>query len=585
MTSPFSPARTNEEAYEELISLIENSQGRLAPIIVACDDWALRQQVIDRYEAEARQANILPYRVELGREPSVRAALAKLKETDAALQQGRPAVFTITGADTLLRVTLKPEDEQSELDKFFGYLQWTREGLREFRYPIVLWVSHRILKEISRRAPDFWSWRKAVLRFNAETKATVNEGITVDGGTFNADQLEVGKERSPHAIQHNEPRDDFLPPLEELQAEIQRLESTAPDSPNLATLYDQLGRVYADRVTTGKAADLDQERQAAIASFQTAINHYQQLDRKSAQAAALNQLGNFLHSQSRFRDAIDFYQQSLAIAREVGDRQGEAASLGNLGNAYRSLGQYPQAIDFHQQSLVIDREVGDRQGEAASLGNLGNAYDSLGQYPQAIDFHQQHLSIAREIGDRQGEASALGNLGNAYHLLGQYQQAIDFHQQSLVIDREIGDRQGEAASLGNLGNAYHSLGYYQQAIDFHQQSLVIAREIGNRQGEANALGNLGIANHALGHYQQAIDFHQQSLAIQREIGDRQGEANALYNLGIAYYSLRRYQEALEKIQQAKQLFFEIELDYKVEQCDQFINEIRQSMAAKSYPQE
>ncbi|NJO73503.1 MAG: tetratricopeptide repeat protein [Leptolyngbyaceae cyanobacterium RM1_406_9] len=393
MTLPFSPSRTNEEAYEELISLIENSQGRLAPIIVACDDWALRQQVIDRYEAEARQANILPYRVELGREPSVRAALAKLKETNAALQQGRPAVFTITGADTLLRVTLKPEDEQSELDKFFGYLQWTREGLREFRYPIVLWVSHRILKEISRRAPDFWSWRKAVLRFQAETNAIVNEGITVSGGTFNAEQLAVGEGRSPHAIQPNEPRDDFLPPLEELQAEIQRLESTAPDSPNLATLHDQLGRVYADRVTTGKAADLDQERQAAIASFQTAIDHYQQLDRKSAQAAALNRLGNFLYSQSRFRDAIDFYQQSLAIQCEIGDRQGEAASLGGLGSAYYSLGQYPQAIDFHQQSLAIDREIGDRRGEAVTLFNLAFALAKLDQHWEGV----QRLNQAKQL--------------------------------------------------------------------------------------------------------------------------------------------------------------------------------------------
>ncbi|MBD2069574.1 tetratricopeptide repeat protein [Leptolyngbya sp. FACHB-671] len=505
MTSPFSPSRTNEETYEELISLIENSQGRLAPIIVACDDWALRQRVIDRYEAEARQANILPYRVELGREPSVRAALANLKETNAALQQGRPAVFTITGADTLLRVTLKPEDEQSELDKFFGYLQWTREGLREFRYPIVLWVSHRILKEISRRAPDFWSWRKAVLRFRAETKATVNEGITVDSGTFNADQLAVGKGRSPLAIQHNEPRNDFLPPLEELQAEIQRLESTAPDSPNLATLYDQLGRVYADRVTTGKAADLDQERQAAIASFQTAINRYQQLDRKSAQAAALNQLGNFLYSQSRFRDAIDF--------------------------------------------------------------------------------HQQHLSIAREIGDRRGEANALSNLGIAYFSLGQYQQTIDFYRQSLAIDREIGDQQGEVIALSNLGIAYFSLGQYQRAIDFYQQSLTIERGIGNRRGEAYALGNLGLAYNSLGQYPQAIDFHQRHLNIAREIGDRQGEAYALGNLGLAYFSLGQYQEALEKIQQAKQLFFEIELDYKVEQCDQFINKIRQSMAVKPHPQE
>ncbi|WP_141705407.1 tetratricopeptide repeat protein, partial [Microcystis aeruginosa] len=74
---------------------------------------------------------------------------------------------------------------------------------------------------------------------------------------------------------------------------------------------------------------------------------------------------------------IEFYQQSLTIAKEIGDRQGEANSLGSLGIAYRSLGQYQKAIEFYQQSLTIAKEIGDRQGEANSLGSLGIAYRSL----------------------------------------------------------------------------------------------------------------------------------------------------------------------------------------------------------------
>ena len=74
--------------------------------------------------------------------------------------------------------------------------------------------------------------------------------------------------------------------------------------------------------------------------------------------------------------------------------------MGGIGLAYQSLGQYQQAIEFHQQSLNIAREIGNRFGEGSALGNIGNAYQSLGQYQQAIEFHQQSLNIAREIGDR-----------------------------------------------------------------------------------------------------------------------------------------------------------------------------------------
>ena len=87
MTITANAQEQNAATYEALISLIENSQGRLAPIIVACDDWLLRQRIIEQYETEARQAQIQPYRVRLGQEPSVRAALAKLKDEHEYLRQ------------------------------------------------------------------------------------------------------------------------------------------------------------------------------------------------------------------------------------------------------------------------------------------------------------------------------------------------------------------------------------------------------------------------------------------------------------------------------------------------------------------
>ncbi len=296
-------------------------------------------------------------------------------------------------------------------------------------------------------------------------------------------------------------------------------------------------------------------------------------------AASLTSLGNVYYSLGEYQKAIEFYQQSLAITREIGDRGGEGKSYGNLGTVYRSLGEYQKAIEFHQQSLAIDREIGDRGGEAYSYNNLGAVYQSLGEYQKAIEFHQQSLAITREIGDRGGEAKSYNNLGNVYYSLGEYQKAIEFHQQSLAIKREIGDRGGEAASYNNLGNVYYSLGEYQKAIEFYQQSLAILREIGDRGGEAKSYGNLGIVYYSLGEYQKAIEFHQQSLAIKREIGDRGGEANTWFNLGLTYYKLKRISEAKEAYLQSRELFQALGLAADVQKCD---DEIRQ-LETRKYP--
>ncbi|NEP14912.1 MAG: tetratricopeptide repeat protein, partial [Symploca sp. SIO2C1] len=86
------------------------------------------------------------------------------------------------------------------------------------------------------------------------------------------------------------------------------------------------------------------------------------------------------------------------VAQTVDERKVEADRLFNEGNKQFSISQFGEALQLWQQSLDIYREIGDRQGEAASLGSLGNAYGSLAEYAQAIDFYEQSLAIFREIG-------------------------------------------------------------------------------------------------------------------------------------------------------------------------------------------
>jgi tetratricopeptide (TPR) repeat protein len=522
-------ASANEDTYESLISLIENNQNQLSLIIVACDDLTLRQEIIGRYEREARLDNIQAKRIVLETEPSLRAGLAKLELPAAAR-----VVVTVTGSEWLLRVKTRSSDAQSDLQKFFGYLQWTREGLREFQYPIVLWITSPILLEMSRKAPAFWSWRKAVLRFTSES---VNPVLPVEREHSSSPAAEAFA-----ASRIDRDDDDFIPPPAEILSEISQLAARDPASANLATLYAKLAEIYTKRIERGEATDLEQEQQQSIDAYHQAIDRYRVLNKKSALANTLNKFGIFLDKNiSRYKEAINFHQQSLEIQREIGDKCGEADSLGNLGNAYDSLGEYQRAIDFYQQSLEIQREIGDKCGEASSLNNLGNVCRKLGEYQRAIDFHQQSLEIKREIGDRSGEAASLGNLGNAYDLLGEYQRAIDFYQQSLEIQREIGDRQDEATSLGNLGSTYRALGEYQRAINFYQQSIEIKREIGDRSGEANSLCNQAVA--------------------------------------LAKYEPRRF-EALGQFKQARAIYAELKLDLMVEKCDEAIYAFNQSIATE-----
>jgi tetratricopeptide (TPR) repeat protein len=490
----------NEKTYEALISLIENSQGRLAPIVVGCDDEILRDKVIGRYETEATIAKIHAYRITLGSEPSISSGLAHLKASEAYLQGNGAAVFTVTGAEYLLWIKTHEEDAQSELDKFFGYLQWTREALRQYPYPIVIWVPHRILRQMSQRAPDFWSWRKAVLRFmNEETVPAVA----------------VDFDRSLPVESNSE--DSFLPPLEELLEEIQQLEARSPSSASLATLYDKLGQVYARRVQHGKSQNLAQERKEAISAFERAIVNQEIRQDNDALIDSFTRLGNFFYSQSQFSEAITVHQKSLDLAEKLQDKQRESTALGNLGLNYEALRQFEHAITFYRKTLEIARATDNESNESTSLGNLGNTYYSLQDYQQAIRFYQQAIGIKRQIGDKQGESIFLGSLGLTYFRLKEYQRAIDFHQQALNLAREVFDRHGEAIHLGNLGLIYYALEQFERAFEFHEYTFQISRETGDRRLEAASIYNKALTLESLGQISDAIQHFEQAELIYSQI--------------------------------------------------------------------
>ncbi|MFM6078454.1 MAG: tetratricopeptide repeat protein, partial [Dolichospermum sp.] len=462
--------KTNAETYINLLVSIEAGVGMLQIFIGVCDADRQRENIIANYERELALI-YHPYRVYLDRqEPSLKKAINK------QILDQENAIATVLGAEKL---GLFNEDES--LKKFFGYLQWTREALREFKMPIILWIPSRIYQQIAKKAPDFWSWRNGVFVFQIEPSFVTNEELIRQTFDF---------------IENDQPSSIFSP--EQLETSLaEAINQWGENSSKLGTLYNQLGNLYTNRIKSGKATDRIQELTLAEEYLKQAIVLQTEFQQQENLATSLNNLAGLYRSQGRYNEAESLYLQSLDICkRQLGDdhldvatslnNQGGSNSLNGLGNAYNSLGQYQTAIDFHQQSLKIKREIGDVQGEGNSLIGLGNAYNSLGQYQTAIDFYQQSLKITREIGDVRGESNSLIGLGGAYNSLGQYQTAIDFYQQSLKIKREIGDVRGESNSLNGLGNAYNSLGQYQTAIDFHQQSLKIKREIGDVQGEGNS---------------------------------------------------------------------------------------------------
>ena len=357
----------NLDSYDGLIVSIEASESRLSLLIAVCDDTNFRDRIIDRYELELEPA-IKSYRIKLDRgEPSLRAALARLIASDEYLQNGGQAVITVTGTEEFY--FLKLGEERSEQEIFFGYLQWTREGLRQFPYPIVLWVNNQLKNSIIRKAPDFWSWRKGVFLFTATSEKIV-PSIPWERDNFHNQES------------HNQDNQTSLglEDLLEIISQAENSEVSNKSKNSLVVLYEMVGQIYKEQLKTCEAKDYQPTQNLAIAYFQKVIALRRELKLRNGLDPVLANLGSLYEAQGEYEQAKQLYSEALDILQEQGNYADAIARLNDLASIHHAQGHYDKAIELYNQALEIYEDGKDTDSAtcASTINLLAGTYHSQG---------------------------------------------------------------------------------------------------------------------------------------------------------------------------------------------------------------
>ncbi|WP_414527297.1 tetratricopeptide repeat protein [Nodularia chucula] len=521
MTNPASNNidEQNQDAYDDLIVSIEAGVGRLNLLIAVCDYENYRQEIISRYQGEL-QPDIRCYHVTLPRnEPSLKAAIQQLVEGEEYLQQHQPAVITVTGVEQLYFLRLG--ESQSEQEKFFGYLQWTREALREFPFSIVLWVTNQVLVNLIKKAPDFWSWRNGVFHFISKPKNIVHvqEFEPIRNILENGELSDL-----------NDSKYSGLPiaDLERLVEEIEK-QDNHQEPKLLISLYSQLGNIYTRRLDKGEAQNYQQEQNLAIKYYLQAINLQTELGLEIGLVTNLNNLAGLYKSQGYYDQAEPLFLQNLELLKRLlGDNHlSVATSLNNLASLYKSQGRYDQAEPLFLQSLELyKRLLGDNHlSVATSLNNLASLYYAQGRYDQAEPLFLQALELSQHLlGDNHPHiAKNLIGLALLYYTQGRYDQAEPLFLQALELSQHLlGDNHPDfATSLIGLALLYESQGRYDQAEPMYLQGLELYKHLlgDNHPHVAASLIGLALLYKSQGRYDQAEPLFLDALKIfQRVFG-------------------------------------------------------------------
>ncbi|GBF78808.1 tetratricopeptide repeat protein [Aphanothece sacrum] len=198
-----------------------------------------------------------------------------------------------------------------------------------------------------------------------------------------------------------------------------------------------------------------------------------QVERTQEKARILTLLGYSQRTLGNYKQAQNFHEEALDIAREASDFPCEIANLNHLSRIFVQQKNHDDAINYSQRALILSRQVGNRLGEANALVNLG--YGEIFRakqidvmeaeiYEQAISYLQQGLKISERLDEHQSQALAYNSLGIAYLVLSQPATAITTLEKGTQMALISGDIYLQGINFAYLAEAYHNLGNLSQAI-------------------------------------------------------------------------------------------------------------------------
>ena len=169
--------------------------------------------------------------------------------------------------------------------------------------------------------------------------------------------------------------------------------------------------------------------------------------------------------------SVQYFQQSIKLAKKIGDRTRLAEALMTLGDIYNIKGQYTKAIESFEQALEIFKTNNKSISNIKeAFYKLGEVYDQQGEIDKAIESYNQAIAIA----NTQVFKSPIEKLEHTYI------QGYIFWKVGTIYSSKA-------------KNYEQGLKFYQQALDKFQSFLIQVEKTPSAANEATIVGYKGLA--------------------------------------------------------------------------------------------
>jgi predicted ATPase/DNA-binding XRE family transcriptional regulator len=185
-------------------------------------------------------------------------------------------------------------------------------------------------------------------------------------------------------------------------------------------------------------------------------------------------------------------------------------------------GDFDRAVELFDESLSLYRNMGHTKGTSGPLRELGAAAYHQGDYERAVRLSEQALTISRGSGSAFGSGLAVCTLADARRALGDIGRARTLLEESLASlrrrTRPLRVANALAITLSRLGSIECELGGDARARGLYGESLELARRFGFTFDVFVCLEGLARVEALQGRPQRSARLLGASAAQREEIG-------------------------------------------------------------------
>jgi tetratricopeptide (TPR) repeat protein len=302
----------------------------------------------------------------------------------------------------------------------------------------------------------------------------------------------------------------------------------------------------------GKAAIAAADMKAAEALYRSGVDQARAQNDQAWEAEFLRAIGETFERRNQLKDALPFYEQSLAIRQARHEVPQTARLLAGIGSVHLRLGELEAALTREREAVPMFDGLHDDASALRVRIDLAEIHRRRSDYSSALQSAFEALEISRKLNAPPALAQTFESLGNIFAETEQPEKALAYYRQCLEIRLKMNPLSA-AVAYNNIGLTLEKLGRNAEAAETLSKALELRQSRGSQGDVAETLINLGNVQKNLGKTAEAAASFSTALKIGEERHFDRYIAHALYGLGNISLSQGKYDEAIAQHTRALQL--------------------------------